>query len=98
MTMFACPYRIQRMTLLAGVQTPVTPPITCSSVTIANRTTGDLRIITDQVGADYGIVSSCFEEQINLSQSGSATSLFHTEQVNFYLQADIAGDVVLTWT
>jgi hypothetical protein len=96
--MFSCPFQIQRLTLLAGIQTPITPPLTCSSVTISNRTLGDVRIITDPAGVNYGILSSCFEEQINLSQAGSATSLFHDNQVNFYLQADVQGDVVLTWT
>ena len=98
MPLFTSPFRIQRLTLQAGEQTAITPPITCSSVTIANRSGGDVRIITDLVGTDYGIVTTDFEERIDLSQSGAATSLFHTGQVNFHLQADMTGLVILSWT
>ena len=96
--MFTCPFRIERVALVAMTQTPVTPPMTCSSVTISNRTTGDLRIISDMTGTEYGIVSSCFEERIDLPQVGSAASYFRKDQINFYLRADVDGDVVLTWT
>ena len=98
MPLFACPFRIQRLTLQAAELTPITPPITCSSVTIANRTGGDVRIITDGSGTEYGILTTDFEERIDLSQSGAATALFHTGQVNFHLQADMTGVVVLSWT
>ena len=97
--MFTCPFRIQRLTLPVGAPaTAITPPITCSSVTVSNRTDGDLRIISDQTGAEYGVVSSCFEERIDLPQVGSAASYFRRDQINFYLQADMGGLVVLTWT
>ena len=98
MPTFACPFRIQRLALAMNVVTPVTPPILCSSVTISNRTLGDVKIHSDATGADYGILSSCFEERIDLAQSGSATALFRPGHINFYLEAALDGDVVLTWT
>ena len=96
--MFACPFRIVRLTLIAGTLTPITPPITCSSVTISNRTTGDLELHSDDSGSDYGVITTCFEERIDLSQSGSATALYRTGQINFYLRAIDGGDVVLSWS
>jgi len=97
-TLFNCPFRIQRLTLQAGIQTPITPPITCSSVTVANRTLGDLRVETDPTGINYGIITSCFEDRFDLSQSGSATALYHDSAVVFFLRADQTGEVILTWT
>lgn len=98
MPIVACPFRIERLTLVQNIVTPITPPIHCSSVTIANNTTGDLKLHTDDSGTHYGIISSCFEERVDLSQSGSATALFRPGQINFYLEAAVAGDIVLTWT
>lgn len=98
MPTFTCPFRIQRLALVATVVTPITPPIICSSVTISNRTLGDLKVHSDASGNEYGIISSCFEERIDLAQSGSATALFRPTLVNFYLEAALDGDVVLTWT
>lgn len=84
--------------LVAMTPTPITPPMTCSSVTIANRSGDDVRIMADEAGTQYGIVTTDFEERIDLSQSGAATSLFHAGHINFYLQADSGGLVILTWT
>lgn len=96
--MFACPFRIERKTLIAGEMTAITPPITCSSVTISNRTDDDLEVHSDNSGTHYGIITTCFEERIDLSQSGSATSLFHDSSEVFYLKSAAGGLVVLTWT
>jgi hypothetical protein len=98
MPLFSCPFRVERLTLLAGTPTPITPPLTCSSVAISNITGGDLKVASDQNMTEYFTLPNCFERDIELSQSGSATSLFHQGQVNFYLQADQQGEVVLLWT
>jgi len=98
MTIFACPFRVQRLALNAGEQTEITPPIDCSSVAVSNMTPDDLRVITTPDGSEYFVLPSCFERDIELSQSGSATALFRRGQVNFYVQAVQAGTIVLLWT
>lgn len=95
---FAPPFRIQRKTLIAGEMTEVVAPRTCSSCTVANWTGDDIQIITDGTGTEYGVLSDGFEERINLSQSGSATALFHANQISFYLKAAQTGVVVIAWT
>ena len=98
MPIASCPFRLQRLTLLAGDVTPITPPITCSSVAISNVTGDDLDVASDVDFTNYFTLPNCFERDIELSQSGSATALFHTGQVNFWLRAVIQGEVVLLWT
>ena len=98
MPLESCPFRIQRLTLLAGAITPITPPWTCSSVAISNITGDDLDVGSDNQMAGYFTLPTCFERDIELSQSGSATALFHTGQVNFWLRAVAQGEVILLWT
>lgn len=98
MPLFSCPFRVQRLTLLAATPTPITPPITCSSVAISNISGDDLKVGTDQGMTEYFTLPNCFERDIELSQSGSATALFHAGQINFYLEAVMQGEVVLLWT
>lgn len=95
--MFACPFRVERLVLTAGQLTGVTPPIICSSVTVANRTGSDLEIHSDDSGTHYGIVADGFEERFDCSQSGSATALFRPGQFNFYLRSSGGGTVVVSW-
>lgn len=96
--LFTCPFMVDRYDLLAGIPTPIIPPMTCSSVAISNMTADDLAVLTTPDGTKYFVLPSCFERDIELSQSGSATALFRKGQVNFYLQAVEAGTVVLLWT
>ena len=93
-----CPFRIQRKTLLANTITEIVPPITCSSVAISNITGDDLDVGSDAGMVEYFTLPTCFERDIELSQSGSATALFHTGQVNFWLRAVMQGEVILLWT
>lgn len=95
--MFTCPFRVERVLLVAGELTPITPPITCSSCTVANRTGADIEIHSDDSGSSYGIVSDGFEERFDCSQSGSATALFRTGQVNFYVKSAGGGTIVVSW-
>lgn len=94
----SCPFRIQRLTLLAATITPITPPMTCSSVAISNITGDDLDVGSDAAMTQYFTLPNCFERDVELSQSGSATALFHRDQVNFWLRAVMQGEVVLLWT
>jgi hypothetical protein len=89
------PFEIQRVALLAATQTPILPPRTCQSCTIGNATTGDLRVITDEAGAQYLIVASGFERVIWFPQPTSGQ--FRKDMVGFWLQAADAGTVILTW-
>lgn len=93
-----CPFRIQRLTLLANTITGITPPISCSSVAISNITGDDLDVGSDELLTNYFTLPTCFERDIELSQSGSATALFHTGVVNFWLRAVMQGEVILLWT
>lgn len=95
MTTFSIPFQIERLTLQAGQQTEIIPPVTCQSVTIGNATGGDLRVITDEAGANYLIVVDGFERVIWLPTPTSG--LFHRAQVGFWLQAAMTGTVILTW-
>jgi len=96
MATVSVPFEIQRVTLGAGApQTPVLPPMTCQSCTVGNATAGDLRIITDVGGAGYLLVASGFERVIWLPQVQSG--LFRKDMIAFWLQADQAGTVILTW-
>lgn len=94
----AIPFRIQRLALVAGVVTPITPVFTCSSVSIINSTTGDLKIITDGTGAEYGILPPIYERIIFLPQTGPTVSLFRGDTIAFWLQAANDGTVVLIWS
>ena len=95
--MFACPFRIERIDVVAGELTPITAPITCSSCTVANRTGSDLEIHADASGNSYGIVADGFEERFDCSQSGADTALFRKDQVNFYVRSAGGGTIVVSW-
>lgn len=94
-TLLAVPFIIERKALLAATQTEVIAPRTCQSCTVSNATTGDLRIITDEAGVGYRVVASNFEWVIWLPRVDSP--MFRRGQLAFWLQADDAGDAVLTW-
>jgi hypothetical protein len=98
MASFTCPFRIQRIALSPGVLTPITPPMICSSVTVANRTGADIEIHSDNSGTDYGIVSDGFEERFDLSQSGAATAVYRPGQINFYVKSTPGGTIVVSWS
>ena len=89
------PFLIQRVALLAAQQTEILAPRTCQSCTIGNATTGDLRVITDEAGVGYLIVQSNFERIIWLPRVDSPQ--FRKDAIAFWLQADDAGEVILTW-
>ena len=93
--MQAIPFQIKRIALLAGVQTEVYPPMTCQSVTIANGTAGDLRVISQLDGTQYLVVASNFERVIWLPQPTSGQ--FRRGMIGFWLYADQAGTAILMW-
>lgn len=91
------PFRCERIAVVAGVQLAIMPPIHCSSVTIGNTTLDDLRVETVADGSEYFILPNCFEREINLSQSGSATAQFRPNLISFWLRPVLSGTVILLW-
>ena len=89
------PFLIQRVPLLALTQTEILAPMTCQSVTIANGTAGDLRVISQLDGTQYLVVASNFERVIWLPQPTSGQ--FRRGMIGFWLYADQAGTAILMW-
>ena len=84
---------VRRVTLLAGVTTPVYPPRECHDVTVGNATVGDLTIYSTPDDASRGlIVAAGYERNLTVR-----AHYFRSTEIAFWLNAVSAGDVVLTW-
>lgn len=95
MATIAVPFQIQRLTLQAGVLTPVTAPRSTPSVNVGNATAGNIEIHTSETGTDFVILASNFERLITLSQP--AYGIFRKDVIVFWLKAVNTGTVVLIW-
>lgn len=91
--MAAAQFRITRLTLVAGVKTPVSPPIVAQNVTIGNGTAGDLQVhTTNDSDLEYLVITSQYERTIQLNRSR-----FSFEAVAFWLNSVAGGTVVIQW-
>lgn len=92
----AIPFYIERITLLAGIATPIIAPITCQSCTIGNATGGNLLVSTDDQFVDhYRTIADNFEWVIWMPRQDSGQ--FRQGKVAFYLQSAGGGVAVLSW-
>jgi hypothetical protein len=91
--MAAAQFRITRLLLVAGVKTPVTPPIVAQNVTIGNGTAGDLEVhTTDASNLEYLVIASQYERTIQLNRPR-----FSFESVALWLNSVAGGTVVIQW-
>lgn len=95
---FVCPFAVNRLVLPPMEITDVIPPMTCASVTISNRTTDDLKVYTTPDHTVYFIITSEFEERLDMPQAGPDVRVFRAGMINFALEAIAGGEVVLLWT
>lgn len=95
MSTVSVPFQIDRQTLTAAVLTPITPPMTCQSVTIRNETGDDIQVASDDAGLQYVTIADGLERVIWLPTPSSG--LFRKDQIAFWITAAASGDVVLMW-
>lgn len=85
----------QRVALVAGEITRITPRIDAHRVSIGNATADDVRIYGDGTdSANYVVVASGFERVLDTKESRVRFSRFN---VAFSLNAIAGGTVVLEW-
>jgi len=87
-------FRIQRLTLGAGVFTAIKPPAVFASVSVGNGTTNDLQMHTNEDQTEYLIIASNFERTVPVTTLGA----FANPDVAFWLKSAVGGSVVLLWT
>lgn len=86
-------FKTQRVSLLAGVSTPVRPPISARQVEIGNASGDDVKVYSENGDeATYFVVSAGYAKQVDLFQHR-----YDSYQVAFYLKSAIDGVVVLVW-
>lgn len=86
-------FSTQRVSLLAGVSTPVKPPISARAVEIGNASGDDLKVYSalgDE--SSFFVVSAGYAKHVDLFQHR-----FDSYQVAFYLKGAVDGTAVLVW-
>jgi hypothetical protein len=87
---------IDRLTLGAGVRTPVVPPRVCQAVSIGNATGADLKVYSHSGEADdashYLVIVDGFERPISVLKH-----LFQRGDAGLWLESTPGGLVVLIW-
>jgi len=87
-------FRIQRLTLGAGVFTAIRPPAVFASVSVGNATAGDLQVHTNEDQTEYLVIAPDFERALPVMTLGA----FANPDVSFWLKSAVGGTVVLLWT
>jgi hypothetical protein len=87
-------FRIQRLTLGAGVFTAIRPMAVFASVSIGNGTADDLQVHTNEDQTEYLIIAPNFERSVPVNTVGA----FAFPEVAFWLKSTPGGTVVLLWT
>ena len=83
----------QRVTLIAGVVTPIYPPHTAKSAIVGNATGQDIELHSDDEDlTQYLVIPAGYERPIPVERY-----LFMREQIAFWLRATVSGPVVLQW-
>lgn len=86
-------FPIQRIALVNGAVTPITPPVTCAAVQIINLTGLALRLYsTSGNDATYLEIADDFFQEIDLH-----APRFRYDEIAFYLKSAADGTVVLMW-
>lgn len=86
-------FRTQRVTLAAGVSTPVIPPVAARTVEIGNASPDDLKVYS--ASGDEGtffVITAGYAKGIDLNQFR-----FDPNLVAFHLKAVQDGVAVLVW-
>jgi hypothetical protein len=86
-------FRIQRVSLSAGVRTAITPPATFKSLAIDNGTTGDLTVYTNDDESEYLVISAGYGRTIPVEQHR-----FSPSETACWLKAASSGTAVILWT
>jgi len=87
-------FRIQRLTLGAGVFTPIKPPAVFAAVAIGNGTADDLQVHTNEDQTEYLNIAPDFERSVPVTTLGA----FSNPDTAFWLKSPVGGTVVLLWT
>lgn len=85
-------FRITRVSLVAGVLTPITPPAVFTAISIGNGTATDLEVHTQSDGTEYLVVSAGYERTILI-----AKRQFDSYEIGFWLKSSGGGTAVLIW-
>jgi len=86
--------RIVRLTLQAGVLTPVAPPNPMEKCMVANGTGGDLEIHTNEDLTEYRVLTSGFERLVEAHKLQG----FLNDNTAFWLRSAGGGLVILEWS
>lgn len=88
--------RVARVSLLANQLQGVNPPVACRKVVINNQTPGTLAFYTntDLTKNEYFYIAAGFERPIDATFSDGRDGT----GFSFWLQAELAGEVVLIWS
>lgn len=89
----AAGFRVQRVTLVAGVFTPVHAPVNASNVSIGNATDDDLEVHTCDDESEWRIVAAGWEYGIGNTRGW----FYQQQQVAFWLKSAPGGTAVVTW-
>jgi hypothetical protein len=87
-------FRVQRLTLGAGVFTAIRPPAVFAAVSIGNGTAADLQVHTNEDQTEYLIIAPDFERSVPVDILGA----FASPEIAFWLKSVPGGTVVLLWT
>lgn len=87
-------FRIQRLTLGAGVFTPIRPPAVFASVSVGNGTADDLQVHTNEDQTEFLNIAPDFERAVPVNTLGA----FAFPEIAFWLKSPVGGTVVLVWT
>jgi hypothetical protein len=85
-------FRIQRVTLVAGVLTPIYPTVASCSVAIGNGTGADLELHTNTDESEKSILAASYERPVTLH-----THRFAPAEIAFWLKSAAGGTVVILW-
>lgn len=94
--LYAPAIRIQRVTLAAGVLTPITPPAPFTHCMVGNITGSDLSIYTcdDVAQNEFRVVTTGFERELRAYHRGFYQNL----GAAFWLLSTPGGTVILEWS
>lgn len=86
-------FSFDRVAVVGGVKTPVTPPHTSCAVNLINETLGDLQVhSTDSDNTHYVVISAGYERPFTPQRF-----TFRHDEVAFWLTAAVSGTVVMIW-
>jgi hypothetical protein len=85
-------FRIARVSLSAGVLTPITPPQAFTAVSIGNATATDLEVHTQSDGSEYLVVVSGYERALPVVRTQ-----FDSYEIAFWLKSTGGGTAVIIW-